>query len=240
MSQQKQQETVFLGTSLVEKPKDIIDAISQIQQYYTLEKGGTPISSDFLTLEGSLDLFSVGLRAAIKNGLFSAITSPFMIGAFRKYFPVFGGEAGLYDKIWTIIVNYSLTICYAIMLSHVTRYYIGDITRSAIRSLFSGIIAGAIITTMFVFILYHTLYYFVLTPQNVTSFLLKFKGWISYEALEGIYTFIFYFSKTLILSSWALVINMIIMLSVPVIFLVFKAKKANKELINRNKWQIGV
>lgn len=238
MSREKQ-DTIFLESSEFKRPKNVIDAVSQIQQYHTLEKDGTSIPSDFLTLEGSLDLFSVGLRTAMKNGLFAAISSPLMIGVFRKYFPVFGGEAGLYDKIWAVLVNYSLTMCYAVMLAHITRYYIGDITRSAIKNLFGGIIIGTVVVTVFIFVLYHTLHYFVFTPQNLAKFFLEFKNWISYETIKGAYLFTINLSKTLVLSSWAVVINMVIMISVPVFFLIFKARKTDKELTHRNKWQIG-
>lgn len=241
MGEQQKESVLIKDRDMFEKPKNIVDATSQIQQYYTLEKEGTAISSDFLTLEGSLDLFNIGLKTAIKNGILNAITSPFMIGVFKKYFPVFGAKSPtLYDKIWTVVINYSLTVCYALFLAYITRYYIGSITRTAIRSLFQGIMVGAIFITAFVFILYHTLYYIVLDNKKLIIFLLKWENYLSIETITKIYYWTLMFKDTLILSSFSVLVNMTIIVSVPIFFMFYKAKKLNIELENRDKWQMGV
>lgn len=238
---QKDETTIIGGSRSVPLPKNMIDAVSQIQQYYTLEKEGTAIPADFLTLEGTLDLWGIGFKTSVKNGLFSALISLFMIGVFYKYIPIFGNfNPSLYDKIWAVITNYSLTICHALFLSYVTRYYIGDITKTAIKNLFYGIILGSFIITTVIFVFYHTLYYLVLTDKNVASVLLSIKGLINFTTLERIYYWIMDFKRTFIVASWAVFFNMIFILSVPLFFMLFKAKRVNTEIKNRDKWQIGV
>lgn len=233
--------TVLMGTGVPPLPKNIVSAISQIQQYYTIEKDGAIIPKDFLTLEGALDYWNIGFKTAFKNGFLVTVLAPLMTSVFLKYVPIFGTfTPTLYDYIWSVIISYSLTIGYALILAYVARYYIGDITRSAIRNLFGGIISGTIFSTLLIVIAYNFLYFFILTEPKVAGFLMSMKDWVGIPTLQRWYTWIMGIRKALLSASLAVVINAIILLSVPVVFMLTKARRVSKEIDNREKWQIGV
>ena len=65
-----------LGGSGSYRPRNIISAISEIQQFYVIESQGQNIPSEFLTLEGSLDLFKIGMRSGFNEGLFIVLLFP--------------------------------------------------------------------------------------------------------------------------------------------------------------------
>ncbi len=60
-----QDDVILTDPQGVHKPRGLLDAISEIQQYYTVEKGGSNIPEDFLTIKGKLSFFMVGLKHAL-------------------------------------------------------------------------------------------------------------------------------------------------------------------------------
>jgi len=60
----------------IPRPKNIINAISDIQQFYVIEQQGQDIPAEFLTLEGSLDFFCIGIKSGLNEGVFLLLLFP--------------------------------------------------------------------------------------------------------------------------------------------------------------------
>ncbi len=119
----------------------IISAMSQIQQFYVIEKSGQPIPEDFLTIQGKLNFFRVGLGSGFVEGLtfafLTAIVLPILSDArlmayVAKYFPL--AQSKLF--LWTM--NLFPVILTGGICCYLSRYRIGSLTKKAIDSLLSG------------------------------------------------------------------------------------------------------
>ena len=53
----------------VYKPRNLLNAISEIQQFYVIEGKGQNIPAEFLTLELTLDLFKIGVKSGFHEGV---------------------------------------------------------------------------------------------------------------------------------------------------------------------------
>jgi hypothetical protein len=119
----------------------ILDAISQIQQFYVIEASGQEIPDDFLTLRGKLNFFNVGFGAGFLEALvFALIMSLILIlssddttrQAIARYFPMINSNIFLW-VITLLPVIISGGLC-----SYLSRNYIGRITKKAIDSFLLG------------------------------------------------------------------------------------------------------
>ena len=115
LSKSSQREDIFVGNQAAPgKPKGLLDAISEIQQYYVVERSGSTIPVDFFTLGGKLAFFEVGFKGGFLCGLISAFLTPIAIGVIEKYIPIFGSyDATLYDKFFAFLIAVSFTVGYA-------------------------------------------------------------------------------------------------------------------------------
>jgi len=119
----------------------ILDAISQIQQFYVIEASGQEIPDDFLTIRGKLNFFNVGFGAGFLEALvFALIMSLILIlssdditrQAIAKYFPMINSSLFLW------VINLLPVIISGGLCSYLSRNYIGKITKKAIDSFLLG------------------------------------------------------------------------------------------------------
>jgi hypothetical protein len=119
----------------------ILDAISQIQQFYVIEASGQEIPDDFLTLRGKLNFFNVGFGAGFLEALvFALIMSLILIlsadettrQSIAGYFPMINSSVFLWS-LNLLPVMISGGLC-----SYLSRNYIGKITRKAIDAFLLG------------------------------------------------------------------------------------------------------
>ena len=141
----------------------LLDAISQIQQFYVIESTGEEIPDDFLTLRGKMNFANVGFGAGFFEALIFAMLMTLIMAlcsddvtrsAIAKYFPLINSQFFL----WTI--NLSPVIISGGLCSYLSRYYVGKISKSAIDwllmgRLFSLILKGLIIFTVFTLLANH-------------------------------------------------------------------------------------
>ncbi|MBU4029835.1 MAG: hypothetical protein KJ617_13410 [Proteobacteria bacterium] len=64
------------SSRLQQDTKDILDAISDIQQFYVIEEMGQEIPGEFLTLKGSLSYFKIGAKSGMIEGVMLALLLP--------------------------------------------------------------------------------------------------------------------------------------------------------------------
>lgn len=119
----------------------ILDAISQIQQFYVIEASGQEIPDDFLTLRGKLNFFNVGFGAGFLEALvFALLMSLILIlssddttrQAVARYFPMINSSVFLW------VINLLPVIISGCLCSYLSRNYIGKITKKAIDSFLLG------------------------------------------------------------------------------------------------------
>jgi hypothetical protein len=142
---------------------NIIEAVSQIQQYAVIEGSGQEIPDNFLTVEGKLNFLKVGLGSGFLEGIiFTALTAiilpimadPYLAQYVAKYFPLAG------YKTFLILFN-CLPIFIMVTIScFLTRFRIGTITRKSVDAflfgrVFSLVGKGLLIFGGFIFIAKH-------------------------------------------------------------------------------------
>jgi len=119
----------------------ILDAISQIEQFYVIEASGDPIPDEFLTIRGKLNFFNVGFGAGFLEALIFAflmsiimilVSDPETREAIARYFPLIRNNVFLWSaNLMPVLISGGLC-CY------LSRLYIGTITRKAINALLIG------------------------------------------------------------------------------------------------------
>lgn len=147
------------------KPKTIIGAISEIQQFYVMESKGQEIPAEFLTLQGTLGFLRTGMGSAMLEGIFLILFFP----VFQFYLTPFVFHSP--DRTTTLLLDlvpFAFLISNTIMCFYVSRYYVGTLTRRAINSIFLG---RAMILMLKSFLMYF-LYFCaakLATPERVWS-----------------------------------------------------------------------
>ncbi len=230
---------VFLGNQPhPDKPKGLVDALSEIQQYYVVERSGSPIPEDFFTIGGKLAFFEVGFRAAFVSGMVSALLTPFAFGVVERYIPIFGTyEPSLFDRAFALILALSFSVGYAIFISMVGGYYIGNLPRLAIRNLLAGFFTGAVLKMVIVFILFHTVYFYFLDGKFLSRNLLKLHPFIKYQSLEKIYNFLMEFKPVFLTSSYFVIVTTVLMIGIPLVTILVVSRRTRRLIKQEQRWQ---
>lgn len=154
------------------RPRNIISAISEIQQFYVIESQGQNIPSEFLTLEGSLDLFKIGMRSGFNEGLFIMLLFP----VFSFYLlPFVIDTSDLLVRVMVSLVPYLALVINTFLCIYIGRYYVGNITRRAINSLFIGRGMILLLKGFLIYVLYQLLFR-LSTPEYVWAAAQKFSN----------------------------------------------------------------
>lgn len=238
MSDNKSKGDIFLGsTPSPGKPKGLVDALSEIQQFYVVERSGSPIPPDFFTIGGKLAFFEVGFKAAFLSGLVSALLTPFAFGVFERYLPIFGSyNPSFFDRIFALVLAVSFSVGYAIFIAFVGGYYIGNLPRLAIRNLLGGFITGAVVKMIIVFLIFHTVYFFILTPEFLQKNLLKFSTFVKYDTLNRVYQFLMEFKSVFLTSSYFVIFTTVLMVGIPLASIFFGSRRTKKQIFQEEKW----
>jgi len=126
----------------------ILDAISQIQQFYVIEASGQEIPDDFLTIRGQLNFFNVGFGAGFLEALVFALIMSFILilssddimrQEIALYFPMIN------SSIFLWVINLLPVIISGGLCSYLSRNYIGKITKKAIDAFLMGRVFSLII-----------------------------------------------------------------------------------------------
>lgn len=232
MSEKGSSGSVILADSTGIKPKGLIDAISEIEWYYTAESEGSPIAERFFTMKNKIEFFEVGFKGAFISGLLSAFFTPFAIGVVEKFIPIFGTlEPSAFDKAFVFMLALGFSLGYAVLIGQVGRFYGGNFTKSMIKSFLSGVIAGAVLKMVVAFLFFHFLYLTIITEKNIISVLQPMRDFVSYETLNNIYIWILNFKPVFLTSAWFVVFTTIIFIMIPLIMITITViKQKRKEL----------
>jgi len=217
--------TVLLG-SQYERPKSVIEALSELQQYGALLRD-EEVPEDFWTLKQSIDFITVGVKESLKAGLFSVLLMPFSLGVIRKMIPIFGAvEPSLFDKVFAMMLSMGYSLGYAFLVLLVSKYYFGGrIVRKAFRDFLSGLYIGKIGVVVVGFIFYHFVY-FMVTKERVMWVLYKL-GASSELVVRGIMWWE-EFRSVFLVSSWLLVVTGVLFILIPWVGIMWHKFKRRK------------
>ncbi|MCY4378499.1 MAG: hypothetical protein OXC39_01545 [Candidatus Dadabacteria bacterium] len=169
---------VPISSSPHASPRNLIDAISEIQQYHIIERTGQDIPSDFLTVRGMLTFFMVGARSGFWEGVFLGLLLPLAWGVWEEVIPAFGGTADFFGKCLVFLFGFGISLMMTVILGGMlARYYGGNLTRKAVNSLVWGRTLSLIAKGVLVFLVFNLLV-FLLSPRNVFFFCEAAKGFI--------------------------------------------------------------
>lgn len=139
---------------VLQRPRGLISAISEIQQFFVIEGQGQEIPAEFLTLEGSLDYFRIGATSGFKEGLFLILLFP-VISFY--VLPFVFDQPDFFITVTLKSTPYFPVIINTVLCIYISRYYVGNLTRKAINSLFVGRATLLAAKAGFIYIAYYIL-----------------------------------------------------------------------------------
>ncbi|MFA5353157.1 MAG: hypothetical protein WC291_02915 [Thermodesulfovibrionales bacterium] len=237
MAGKSKDDIILTDPKAPHKPKGLLDALSEIQQYFIVEKEGSPVPEDFFTIKGEMSFFGVGFKSAFLSGLISVLFTPIALGVVDKYIPIFGSyEPNLFDRFMAFSIALGFTVGYGAFIARLRKYYIGRITRTAIRWLLGGIYTGAAIKAVFAFVLFHIIYFLVLTPKNVTMVLIKNGSYLKPETKVQIFEFLMNFKPIFLSSAYFVAISTFLLIAIPSIAIWRGGRKLAAIQENEQRW----
>lgn len=233
------------GNNQYRKPKGVVDAVSEIQQYYALEKQvEDELPPEYFTIRQSLDFFNIGLKSAFTEGIIFIVIIPFAMALYPAFKLYFYG-VGLSDN--ELISLYAMTYGHigamTLFLAAMSKYYSGNLTKNAIVSLLSGRSMAMAFKAFLAFALFKFLYtYSVSNPAGLykmsESSVDLFKILLGGQALTPMQIYMFYYqyaAPALNKVAYSVLYSMLFMALLPFITLVYRgwrkeldAKKAKK------------
>lgn len=237
LSKDKDNETIIASSPTPKKARGLLDAISEIQQYYVVEKSGSTISADFLTYKGKIEFGIIGFKASMMSGLVLGIFAPIAIGVVEQHIPIFGSyEPSTFDQLFALVLAMSFTMGYAAFASTVGRFFVGEITRTAIKNLMGGLVAGKAVVIVVTFIAFHFLY-LSFDSIRMADFLLFFGSVLSEDAMAEGHAWWMGFRPSFLVAAWFVVVTTILFLAVPGTALLVKSRKTRRMMQWAEKWK---
>ncbi|MBI5178198.1 MAG: hypothetical protein HZA04_02955 [Nitrospinae bacterium] len=229
---------IFTSQTPYEKPKGLIEAISDIQQMYVMESAapaGSPgLPDEWFTSQSRIDFWNVGFKAALAGGLVGSVFIPLAIGVLEKNIPVFGSwQPTVIDELLVFILAVSFHIGYGLLLYSLGRYYVGTVTRAMVNNLMTGVLTGAATKGVLVFLLFHYLYLKVITAENLTDALMWFYPTFSYDQLNAAYRWGMAFRPVFLTSAWFVLLTNLLFVGIPyagIAMSVYRQRRLKKDV----------
>jgi len=233
----RNEEILLSGTTYPGRPQGFLEALSEIQQYYIIERSGTEIPRDFLTIQGTLSFLWVGMKGSLVVGFCLTVLSPFAFGVMNQIIPIFGTyNPSLFDQAFAFLLPLSFSFMYTIFLMAVGNYYIGSLTRAAIMSLVQGIVIGAAIKTVLAFVFFHYLYFVVFRPGTLWKVISWFDFILKPETMEKFYYWLMEFRPSLLPSAWFVVVTTVLFIGVPLVSIIIRGRRINRIIEEEREW----
>lgn len=142
------------GDTTRKKFPTLLGAVSQIQQFYFIEKKGQEISDDFLTIQGKMNFLQVGVGSGFVEGLAFAVLTAIVVPILSdpeymvwlgQYFPLVRSRLFLWTlKCFPVLITGGLC-CF------IARYRVGMLTRKAVDHLLVGRVISLIAKGIIIF-----------------------------------------------------------------------------------------
>jgi hypothetical protein len=163
-------QIITTDSGRIYRPRNLLNAISEVQQFYVIESKGQDIPGEFLTLEHTLDFFKIGIKSGFHEGFALILLFP----VFHFYlFPFVFHKLDFIGHLLFGSIPYLVLIVNTGMCCYISRYYVGNITRKAINSLLMGRALSLLLKAFLLYVLYLVLYQ-LSTPENIWTLALQF------------------------------------------------------------------
>ncbi|MCP3922723.1 MAG: hypothetical protein GY714_09085 [Desulfobacterales bacterium] len=123
------------------KSATVMGALSKIQQYFVMEKDGSEIPGEMLTIQGKLEFFNTGFGSGFIEGIIFALLTIIILPLYVDYqlrsflisiFPLFKFDNFL------LLINCTPVLLFLMICCFLSKYRVGNITKSAIDNLLVG------------------------------------------------------------------------------------------------------
>ena len=163
-------QIITTDSGRIYKPRNLLNAISEVQQFFVIESKGQDIPGEFLTLEHTLDFFKIGIKSGFHEGFALVLLFP----VFHFYlFPFVFQKLDFVSHILFGSIPYLVLMVNTAMCCYISRYYVGNITRKAINSLLMGRAMSLLLKAFLLYVLYLVLYR-LSTPENIWKLAMQF------------------------------------------------------------------
>lgn len=165
--------------SAYKKPKNIINALSEIQRYYVLENRSADLPKDYFTLEQIFDFFKVGFKSGILEGLIFITLFPFLQTIYPSFkFFFLNDTLNDQEQIFFLISSYAPIIISTFFMIYLSKYYEGELTKRAIFALINGRSVTFLIKGIGFYYLLHYIQNISLKDPNIIYSWIDFTQWI--------------------------------------------------------------
>jgi hypothetical protein len=216
--------TVITGIQPPQKPLNLLNAVSEIQLYGSIEKDLTvPMDKNYFTIQNSIDFFTVGFKNAITHLFFTLMFTPLSVGVLDNLIHVFGDkQLTTFDRIYALFLTLSISIGFAIFLSSLKSSYVGTISKAMIKSLFEGLVFGELFKVIVSFLVYQFIY-IQMSPMHLAKFVLFLHKYFHnlldkfHVDYSHMFLWLVSFREVFPLSELLILISSMILLLVPII-----------------------
>lgn len=170
----RKEEDDLVGSKIgtYERPRNILDAVSEIQRFYTIEKK-TALPVEYFTVIQVLDFFKIGF----KNGLLESIICTFVVAILQHFYPeikhYFNPDSTTFADVYLLkIISFFPVFVTAFLLLYLSKYYTADFTKRAIYSLLNGRSTSFLLKGLIIyFVLFLLDDYSRTNPQSIKNIL---------------------------------------------------------------------
>ncbi len=163
-------QIITTDSGRIYRPRNLLNAISEVQQFFVIESKGQDIPGEFLTLEHTLDFFKIGIKSGFHEGFALVLLFP----VFHFYlFPFVFQKLDFVSHILFGSIPYLVLMVNTAMCCYISRYYVGNITRKAINSLLMGRAMSLLLKAFLLYVLYLVLFRRS-TPENIWKLAMQF------------------------------------------------------------------
>ncbi|MEM4071552.1 MAG: hypothetical protein QXO58_05965, partial [Thermoplasmata archaeon] len=231
--------TIVTGVQPPQKPLNLLNAVSEIQQFGAIEVNmAQQLNKNYFTTQNRVDFFTIGLKNAITHLFFTIIFTPLSVGVIDNLIHLFGDKnLSLFDRIYALFLSLSISIGFAIFLSSLKNSYVGTVSKAMIRSLFEGLLFGEIFKVLVSFLVYQFIY-IQMTPEHIVSFLLFLHKYfrpllikLNFNYLSAFH-WLLNFRDVFPLAELLILVSSVILVAVPISIIMFSAYKGKKGIEN--------
>jgi len=198
-----------------EKPKGLLDAIAELQYFHSQERGGMVLDGGLFTIKDTILFMELGFWGTFKSGLIMALFTPLTIGVLEKMIPIFGSlNPSAFDKFYVMLLSLMYLIGYGYFLGIGAKSFFSEYTHKMVTNLLQGIVCAALLKVGIVFLLFHSIYILVWTPEHLLRLVAFLTRYISIEHLAQPYKWLLDFRPVFISSAWFVVVTTVIWLAV--------------------------
>lgn len=156
----------------------LLDAVSEIQQFHVIEASGQEIPKEFLTINDTLKFLKIGLKSGLRESLILVMLFPIL--EFWMV-PFVLQKADLSLTLIVMALPFMGVLVNTGICAYIGRYYIGNITRKSINSLFMGRSTSLLIKAGLTYI-----FYFFIVAASTPKVVAQVAMWFGPNA-EAVY-----------------------------------------------------